>query len=154
MKKIFLMLALATPICSYATVSGTFLCQGKVSSVVKANGRTVRQTSYSSSMMTFNADGTVTSTTPISPYVSHGSWSQRGRSILVVPDINDMARDALYGCSLSGARCTFVGATARSKATSNKGDSVIRGSSKINLTMLVNGILANNNATSTFTCNQ
>lgn len=154
MKKLFLILALATPICSYATVSGPFLCQSKINSVVKANGRTVRQTSYSSSTLTFNADGTVTSTNPISPYVSHGAWAQRGRSIFVSPDINDAARDALYGCGLAAASCTFVGATSSTKGTANKTDTVIKGTSKLNLTMLVNGILVNNNATSTFTCTQ
>lgn len=147
-------MVLALPATSQATVLGTFACQSKINSVVKANGRTVRQTTYGSSTMTFFPDGSVTSTSPISPYVSHGSWTQRGRAIFVAPDINDQARDALYGCSLSGAACTFIGATSSSKGTVNKTDSIIKGAGKINLSMIVNGVLVNNNATSTFTCSQ
>jgi len=147
-------MVLALPATSPATVLGTFVCQSKVNSVVKANGRTVRQASYASSTMTFFPDGTVISATPSSPYVSHGSWTQRGRAIFVAPDINDQARDSLYGCSLTGAACTFIGATASSKATANKTDNVIKGTGKINLSMIVNGLLVNNNATSSFTCTQ
>ncbi len=72
----------------------------------------------------------------------------------MAPDIYDQARDALYGCSLTGSRCIFVGATAKSNATVTKGDRRYKGTAKINLMMLVNGIMVNSQGTSTFTCTQ
>ena len=152
MKKLILALFTIAPFGAEATVSGVFSCQSKVMSAVKANGRTVRQTTYSSSTIAFNPDGTITGSTPSSPYISHGTWSQFGRAIFTSPDINDAARDAIYGCSLTGASCVFIGATANGKGTANKTENVIKGTSKVNLSMLVNGVLMNSNATSTFTC--
>jgi hypothetical protein len=153
MKKIgVFLLSLGLIPAANAEVSGVFNCQGKIISVVRANGRTVRQTAYASSTVTYFPGGAMTGTTPISPYVSRGTWVQRGKALFGYPDINDAARDAIYGCSLTGANCIFVGATTSSKGTVNKAETVIKGVSKINLSMIVNGVMANNNATNTFTC--
>lgn len=154
MKKVIAIVAMLLPLGAEATVSGVFNCQSKVMSVVKANGRTIRQTTYGSSAITFFPDGTIAGTNPASPYVSHGTWVQRGKAIFTYPDINDAARDAIYGCSLTGANCIFIGATANGKGVANKTENVIKGTSKVNLSMIVNGIMANNNATTTFTCSQ
>ena len=135
-----------------ADVAGVYNCSASIQNVVTAGGMKYRSKTFSSSVVTLLPDGTTTSVNPISPYTSHGTYTISKSKIMLNPNIFDVARDATYGCALSGASCIFVGATSTSVGTLNKAQTKIKGISKINLTLMVNEQIRVNQATSTYTC--
>lgn len=135
-----------------ADVSGTYNCTIRLKQTVSANGKSRKVSSVGSGRVTYFPDGTYESTTPISPFVSSGTWSQSGDKIYMSPNIDDAARDFLYGCTMTGANCLLVGVTASSTGKVLKNGSRIDGTSNIAATAVVNGVFANTTAVGKTTC--
>ena len=152
MRKLISMACLLAATSASADVAGVYNCSASIQNVVTAGGMKSRSKTFSSSVVTLLPDGTTTSVNPISPYTSHGTYTISKSKIMLNPNIFDVARDATYGCALSGASCIFVGATSTSVGTLNKAQTKIKGISKINLTLMVNEQIRVNQATSNYTC--
>lgn len=152
MKIAGLFLAMLLPLTAQADLTGTYTCSGKLQSVVKANGKTQRTSAYTTTYLTLNPDSTTVSVNPIAPFTSPGTWSSAGARIFLNYDQSIIARNALYGCQLAGASCTFIGDTYNYPLTANKKQNILKGTWKLNLTMLVNGLVVNNNGTIKVTC--
>lgn len=152
MRKLISMACLLAATSASADVAGVYNCSASIQNVVTAGGMKYRSKTFSSSVVTLLPDGTTTSVNPISPYTSHGTYTVSKSKIMLTPNIFDVARDATYGCALSGASCIFVGATSTSVGTLNKAQTKIKGISKINLTLMVNEQIRVNQATSKYTC--
>jgi len=151
-RKLISMACLLAATSASADVAGVYNCSASIQNVVTAGGMKYRSKTFSSSVVTLLPDGTTTSVNPISPYTSHGTYTVSKSKIMLNPNIFDVARDATYGCALSGASCIFVGATSTSVGTLNKAQTKIKGISKINLTLMVNEQIRVNQATSKYTC--
>ena len=154
MKKITLLVILfITPVLSLADASGIYNCSNKINNVVSVGSQKFRSTAYQTVRMTLSPDGSAVSIDLAFPdHPGRGSWSQSGNKIFFTPNYDDVAKNALYGCSLSGSSCTFLGATYTYNQTINRAQTIIKGNNKINLTMLVNGQLRTNNATVISSC--
>lgn len=152
MKSLIFALTLALPLAANAEIAGVYSCSGTIRSIVKANGRSTRVNSYSTVQLTLNPDGTAISINPISPYPSHGSWRQNGSKIILGFDQNDIRTNAEYGCQIAGGSCTYLGSTYNYWLIPNKAQTVLKGTWKMNMSMLTRGMLVNNNATMRVTC--
>lgn len=135
-----------------ADVSGTYNCTIRVKQTVIANGQSKKVNSVASGRVTYFPDGTTESTSPISPFVTHGTWSQSGNKIYMSPNIDDEARDFLYGCTLTGANCLLVGVTASASGKVLKNGSRIDGTSNVAATAYVNGVFVNTTGVGKSTC--
>lgn len=152
MKRTFALLCCLLPVMANADLAGSYTCSGKLQSVVKANGKTTRSSAYSTSYLTLNPDKTSISVNPIAPFSSPGTWRSSGARVFLDYDQSIIARNALYGCQLAGASCTFIGDTYNYPLTANKKQNILKGTWKLNMTLLVNGALVNNNGTINVTC--
>lgn len=152
MKAIAICVAMLLPIAANAGIAGAYTCTGNMKSVVKANGKTSRPSASSTTQLNLFPDGSAQSINPISPYPSDGAWSSKGARVFLSFDQNDLITNALYGCQLAGATCTYIGGTYNYPLTANKPQNVLKGVWKLNLTMLINGMLVNNNSTINVTC--
>lgn len=139
---------------SQAVVSGTYNCQLRISQTVTANGRTTKFPSVTSGQVTFFPDGTSESRNPSSPFITRGTWSQVGRKLFMQVNMDDAARDAIYGCESSGADCSLIGLINNGSSKVSANNRVITGTGTVRLTMIVNGILANSTASTRTTCSQ
>lgn len=138
----------------HANVSGTYSCQNRVTTTTSVNGKSKRAYGVSSSTVTYFPDGTMEGRTPSSPFVTRGTWTQQGSNLRAYPNIDDAARDSVYGCERVGATCLFVGAVAGAKARVGKNDATIKGTTTMQITMIVNGILTNIRGLNKFSCSK
>lgn len=152
MKAISTIAMLFAVFAAQAEVSGTYRCQTRISQTVTASGKTKKVSSVGSGFITFFPDGTSESRNPVSPFITRGTWSQVGNKFYGEANIDDTARDVLYGCQSTGSVCTLVGVIGNSTGKVSKNENVLTGTSNIQLTMIVNGIFANSKAVSKFTC--
>lgn len=152
MKIAGLFIAILLPLTAQADLVGTYTCSGKLQSVIKANGKTQRTSAYSTTYLTLNPDGSDVAVNPIAPFSSPGTWRSSGARVFLYYEQSILARNALYGCQLAGATCTFIGDTYNYPLTANKKQNILKGTWKLNLTMLMNGAIVNNNGTINVTC--
>ena len=154
MKRIIAIIALVTISAStMAGTAGTYTCSDKVKNVVTAGGQKFTSTAYQTDQLILNQDGSMVMINLAFPdRPAGGTWSQSGNKVYLNPNYADLARNAEYGCAVAGATCRFLGVTYSYKMTIDKNQTAMKGSNKINLTMLVNGELRTNNATLTTNC--
>ena len=137
-----------------AGVEGVWQCNVKSVATVKINGKTTKGTDYGSSTSVLKTDGTYTSTTPVSPITTHGTYRLKGRSIKFYPDQGDLVAVTEQACKTNGSTCTVTGIQATPIAgTLNKSLTSYKGVGTLKMSILFNGaVLARTTGKGTSTC--
>lgn len=136
-----------------ADPSGTYTCVERLNTVARAIGAKPQRSKISQTFtLTLNTDGSSLVNSPAIPFPEHGTWSLSGKRLYLNPDQNDLVKVALYTCAQAGVKCSFVGSTTGSNLLFNKSQTVVKGTVKSTLSMLINGYLVNSSASGPATC--
>jgi hypothetical protein len=134
-------------------ITGNWQCDAKMTTVTKVQGRTVRSRDFTTGYYTFDAIGGYVANNPVSPFSVHGGYSLKSRKVRMDPNLDDLVKSALYGCSLTGGTCSILGLTVKSTGTVAKDLTQIKGQSTMTMKLLVNkSVIANAVSKGPFTC--
>lgn len=139
---------------SCAGAEGVWQCNVKSVSTVKINGRTTKGTDYGSSASVLKSDGSYTSTTPVSPVTTHGTYSVKGRTIKLYPNQADLVAVAEQACRINGNTCMVTGIQVTPITGKLNGSlTSFKGVATLKMSILFNGsILARTTSKGTSNC--
>ena len=154
MKIRYLFILLLAPALTNADVTGSYTCSQKITTTIKMAGRAKTSRSVATTTMTVNADGTAIGMNPAVPFPFHDTWTLSGKKFTLIPDQADVIKTLNYTCEQADVTCVFMGDTYSSKLTVNSAQTQINGTTKLNVSMTMNGQLVNSNGSSTIKCSK
>lgn len=140
---------------AHASVEGLWSCTlrsiNEITNVT--NGKKIKtQQIVVDSQITFLSNGTFESTTSNLPVTGQGTWLQRGKTVVFRQDPVNAADNAEYGCSLVGTTCTVLSVANRLVGKELRHGLVIKGKTKLRLTMLLRGLMLRTEGEGKFIC--
>lgn len=149
--KLFLTMVLM-PSAAISDVTGNYTCSQKITTTIKMAGRAKTSRSVATTTMTVNADGTAIGINPAVPFPFHDTWTLSGKKFTLIPDQADVIKTLNYTCEQADVICVFMGDTYSSRLTVNSAQTQINGTTKLNVSMTMNGQLVNSNGSSAIKC--
>lgn len=154
MKRCYLLVIFLSPALAVADVTGTYVCSQSITTVVKANGRSRSVKTVATTTLRVNEDGTAVANNPAVPFPFNQAWSIAGKRFALTPIQDDVVRTANYSCLQTGVACTFIGDTYSSSLVTNRTYTQISGTTRLSLSMLMNGQIVTSTGTSKVRCNK